>query len=331
MSPSATMVRSQRTTTAPSRVPAKRRISRWQRRERWTARLMTLPQVIPFITFGLIPIGWVVWISFTTYDGFGHPTFVGLQNYRLLWADSQWWHAVWVTFVFGFGKIIIEIPLALLLAVLLNKTGPGRGLFGTILFIPNCVSIAVMGIVFYYLLSPNSGAINEVLQKLHIISHPIDWLGGYHTALASLIGVGVWASLGLNTILFLVGLQTVPRELEESARIDGANEWQRFRHVALPALAPVLRVVVVLTLVFSMRSFDLVKTLTNGGPAGQTDVMFTYIFSYFFSSTRGVQFGYASAMAVVASGIISLVSLAYLAVSGPRFRTQLRHGTGAAR
>lgn len=287
----------------------------WQRHERWVGVLMTLPQFIPFLLFAILPLVYVVYISFTTYDGFTQPLWVGLQNYRNLLEDTAWWHSVWVTFVMAVAKIIIEIPLALLLAVLLSRKRPGGSVFRTIYFIPHVVSIAVMGIVFYFLLRPVDGIINGLLHGAHILNTPVDWLGHTTTAIGSIVAVGVWAGFGINTVLFLVGIQTIPPELQESAATDGATSWQRFRHVTLPLLTPILRIVTVLTIVYSLRSFDLIKTLTDGGPGGTTEVMFTYLFGYYFGSQHNAQFGYASALSVVASIIIAIVSLLYLYLS----------------
>jgi raffinose/stachyose/melibiose transport system permease protein len=134
----------------------------------------------------------------------------------------------------------------------------------------------------------------------------------------SLIVASAWFGFGVNTILFLVGLQTIPKEIYESAAVEGANAWQTFRYLVLPLLTPVLRVVVMLSIVFSMRAFDIVKTFTAGGPAGGTDVMFTNLFDYFFGGERGVQVGYASALAVIASIIITVLSVVYLLISRTR-------------
>ncbi|MFF1651022.1 carbohydrate ABC transporter permease [Streptomyces sp. NPDC058240] len=291
---------------------------RWQSRERLVGTFMALPSLIPLVLFALLPVAYVVFLSFTRYNGVTSPQWIGLDNYQLMFKDQSWWQAVLITLVFAVGQIVIGLPLSLLLATVLNSGIKGMGLFRGLFFLPYVISIAIIGIVFYFLLRPDNGVINGILQALNLISTDVDWLGSQGTALASLVLVGVWSNFGINMVFFLVALQTVSKDLLESAQLDGANAIQRFRHVSLPLLAPITRVVVVLSIVFSLRSFDLVKTLTDGGPAGQTDVMYTYLFDYFFGTDRGSQYGYASALAVVASIIAAVVSLVYMTVSRDR-------------
>jgi raffinose/stachyose/melibiose transport system permease protein len=292
--------------------------SGWRNRERAIGALMALPSLVPLVLFALLPVAYVVFLSFTRYNGVTTPEWIGIVNYQAMFRDQSWWQAVIITLIFAIGQIAIGLPLSLLLATVLNSGLKGVAVFRGIFFLPYVISIAVIGIVFYFLLRPVDGVINGILQSLRIISTDVDWLGSQGTALASLILVGVWSSFGINMVFFLVGLQTVPKDLLESAQLDGASSIQRFRHITLPLLAPITRVVVVLSIVFSLRSFDLVKTLTDGGPAGQTDVMYTYLFDYFFGTDRGSQYGYASALAVGASIIAAIVSLIYMAVSRDR-------------
>jgi raffinose/stachyose/melibiose transport system permease protein len=282
------------------------------------AVLMAAPALVPFIVFALVPIGYVVYLSFTRYNGVTDPVWVGIENYTLAIKDARWWASVGNTFVLAAGTILIEIPLSLLLATFLNSRLRGSSIFRTIYFVPYVVSIAVMGVVFFFLLRPVNGAINGLLQGIGVLPAPVDWLGSQPTAMGALIAVSVWAGFGINTVFFLVGLQTIPRELYESADIDGANKWQQFISISLPMLAPVFNVVLMLSIVFALRSFDIVKTLTDGGPAGGTEVMFTYIFDFFFGLDRGSQYGYASALAVIASIIIAIISMLYVTATRRR-------------
>lgn len=300
-------------TASPRRTPA------WKRRERRLSAVLSIPALLPFTLFVILPIFYALFLSFTEYNGFLTPEWVGLDNYRAVLGDDYWWQSVRNTFVLAFGQMVIEIPLALMLAVFLNRNLRFTGLFRTVFFLPHVISVAVMGVVFYFLFRPLDGVINELLQTVGLIGDDIDWLGSGDTAMLSLILVAVWFGFGVNTILFLVGLQTIPKEIYESASIDGAGSWRLLRSITLPLLTPILRVIVMLSIVFSMRTFDLVKTLTNGGPAGETDVMFTYLFNYYFGGLdRGSQYGYASALAVVASLIIAAISLIYLFFSRDR-------------
>ncbi|QOR71433.1 sugar ABC transporter permease [Ruania alkalisoli] len=302
-------------TAAPSGSPPATGRKPWRRRDRAIASVAVLPLLLPFVLFALVPIGYVVYLSFTKYNGVLDPVWVGLSNYEILITDTVWWRSVRNTLIFGAGSVVFEIPLALGLALLLNRRVRFGGGFRAIFFIPNVVSIAVIGIVFYFLLRPVDGVINGLLSWTGLVPEHYDWLGSGPSAMASLIAIGVWSGFGVNTVFFLVGLQTIPKEVVESATLDGATGWKHFWHITLPLLAPILRVVIMLTIIFTMRSFDIVKTLTDGGPAGQTEVMFTYLFGYFFSLDRGAQYGYASALAVVASIIIAIISLIYMRFS----------------
>lgn len=290
----------------------------WRDREKPIAALVTVPIVAPFVTFVLLPIGYVLYLSFTRFNGVGDPAWVGIDNYVTALGDESWWNAVGNTFILAAGHMVIEIPLALALAVLLNRKLFFGGAFRTIYFVPHVISAAVMGIIFYFLTRPVGGVVNGLLSPLGIFPPEMDWLGHPWTARLVLILASSWFGFGINTILFLVGLQTIPKELYESAAVEGASAWQRFRYIVIPLLAPVLRIVLMLTIVFSMREFDLVKTLTNGGPAGATDVMFTNLFNYFFGFDRAVQYGYASALGVIASIIVAILSVVYLYFSRNR-------------
>ncbi len=268
-----------------------------------------------FAAFVLLPLLYAVYLSFTRFNGVVDPVWVGLSNYESAWGDSAWWNSVRNTFILAFGGMAIEIPLSLFLAVLLNRALKLGGFFRTVYFVPHVISIAVMGVVFYFLLRPVDGVINGLLSPIGIVAADMDWLGSRPTALLSLILVGVWASFGVNTILFLVGMQTISRDIYEAARIDGAGSWKMFSRITVPLLSPILRIVVMLSIIFSMRSFDLVKTLTDGAPAGQTEVMFTYLFGYYFGLDHGAQYGYASALAVYAAIIVAILSVIYLYLS----------------
>jgi len=303
----------------PAAIAAQPRRQRtWRSKERPVAGLITLPLLVPFLLFVIVPIGYVIYLSFTRFNGIGDPRWIGIGNYVAAMSDQSWWRAVGNTFILGFGQMLIELPVALFLAILLNRRLRLGGVYRTIYFVPHVISVAVMGVVFYFLLRPLNGVINGLLSPLGLVDPQMDWLGHDWSARLVLIVASAWFGFGVNTVLFLVGLQTIPRELYESAAVEGANAWQQFRFIVLPLLAPVLRVVVMLSIVFSMRAFDIVKTLTGGGPAGATDVMFTNLFNYFFGYDRGVQYGYASALAVIASIIIGILSIVYLLLSRTR-------------
>jgi raffinose/stachyose/melibiose transport system permease protein len=273
---------------------------------------MLLPAFIPYAAFALIPIGWLVYYSFHRWNGFTDPTFVGLDNYARVGRDSQWWESVVTTLQFTGGRLILEVPLALALAYAFFRGVRGGTILRTIYFLPYVLSPAIIGIVFGFLLRHTGGPFNEFLLATSLVDSPVNFLGDATNALLSLIGVGVWAHVGINMLLFFAGMMTIPSELTESAAVEGAGEWQTFRHIVLPMLMPVARIVVLISIIGILRSFELVKTLTDGGPARATDVMFTYIYRFFFEPTAIPQIGYAAALGVSASVVIGIVSVVYL-------------------
>lgn len=295
--------------------------SLWKRiRENKSAYLMLLPVMIGFVALTLYPNVWVISLSFFKYDGITTPDFIGLENYiRMFTRDPGWWRAVGNTFIFAIGKLAVEMPLALFFALLLNRKIKGTGLFRGILFLPNITSTAVMSVVFALLFSAYNGYFNSMLLKLNILDRPVDWLGTMPAAMIVCILVSTWQSIGINTILFLAGLQGIPQDVYESADLDGAVGWKRFVHITMPLLARMVQVILMLAIIGSMQIFDLMKVLTGGGPSGATEVMMTKIYSYFFPSSYAAsvvsQVGYGSALGVVASLIIGVVTVIYLMAS----------------
>ncbi|MFT4030743.1 MAG: sugar ABC transporter permease, partial [Protaetiibacter sp.] len=186
----------------------RRRSGGWRARERRLAGAVGSVALLPFAGFALVPVAYVLVISFTRYNGVRDPTWVGLHNYQLAFADSSWWLSVVNTLVLAAGSIAIELPLSLLLAVLLNRAVRWTSGFRTIFFLPHVISIAVMGVIFYFILRPINGILNGLLKGIGVISADVDWLGSAPTAMAALIVVSVWSGFGINTIFFLVGLQT---------------------------------------------------------------------------------------------------------------------------
>lgn len=280
--------------------------------------LMLSPVIVGFFVFTLYPQVWVLSLSFFRYDGFREPTWLGLQNFvRLFQRDPLWWRSVWNTAYFTFGKLAIELPLALVLAVVLNRNLFGRHFFRGLFFLPHVTSTAIMALVFYFIYAPYQGILNGLLLSLGMIPEPIDWLGTGGIAMISTMMVSVWQNFGINMVLFLAGLQAIPDDLYESAEIDGANSVQQFFYITIPALGRMLQVIVMLAIIGSLKSFDLFRVLTRGGPGTDTTVMMLYIFNYFFD--RGAlgastvpQYGYASALGVVATVIIGAVTGFYL-------------------
>ena len=282
--------------------------------------LMITPMTIGFLLFSVYPIIWVLRWSFFKYNGYSEPVFVGLGNFiRVFSRDPAYWNSLKNTFLIAGMKMIFEIPLALVLAVLLNNKIKGSSFFRVVFFLPSVFSIAVVGLIFSILFGAYNGIVNAILKNIGLITQNISWFSDKGHAMFVIILVSLWTTFGLNMIYFLMGLQNISKSLYECASIDGANEVQQFFYITMPLVAPILQLVLMLSVLGTMKMTDLILVLTNGAPGGSTDVVMTYIFKYFFSygesAAMEVQFGYASSMAVVTAVILGIVTLIYLKVS----------------
>jgi len=212
--------------------------------------------------------------------------------------------------------LAIEIPLALLLAVLLQGQGRTAGFFRVTLFLPTIISTAIVGLIFSLMFGATQGVINMMLMKINLISKPVDWLGGKWTALMMIGFASIWAYVGINMIFFLMALQSVPKELYECATLDGCLRFRRFVRITLPMIGPIFRVVLLNAIIGSLKVTDLVLASTNGQPGGKTEVVMTYVFKYFTGmSGRRIDVGYASAMSLVTGIVLAASSFFYLKAS----------------
>ena len=282
--------------------------------------LMITPMTIGFLLFSVYPIIWVLRWSFFKYNGYSEPVFVGLGNFiRVFSRDPAYWNSLKNTFLIAGMKMIFEIPLALVLAVLLNNKIKGSSFFRVVFFLPSVFSIAVVGLIFSILFGAYNGIVNAILKNIGLITQNISWFSDKGHAMFVIILVSLWTTFGLNMIYFLMGLQNISKSLYECASIDGANEVQQFFYITMPLVAPILQLVLMLSVLGTLNMTVLILVLTNGARGGSTEVVMTYIFKYFFSygesAAMEVQFGYASSMAVVTAVILGIVTLIYLKVS----------------
>jgi len=277
------------------------------------AVLMLLPMLIGFFTFTYFPIVYIIRYSFTNFNGFVGE-FTGFDNFvRLFTRDTAFWQALVNTFILTGGKLLVEIPLALLFAVLLNKAIKGTSIFRVIMFLPSIISTAIVGLIFTLMFAAFRGVINTMLMNIGVISSSVDWFATRSTALFVIGTASVWAFLGVNIVFFLMALQGVPKEVYECAELDGAIGITKFFKITLPMIAPVFRVVLLNAIIGSIQVADLVLASTNGQPNGQTEVVMTHIFKHFFGlDGRRMEVGYASAMSVVTAIILGIITFIYL-------------------
>ena len=277
---------------------------------------MLAPMMLGFVIFTYVPIVYILRYSLYQSNGF-RETWIGLDNFvRVFTRDPAFWKSIVNVFILSIGKLAVEIPLALLLAVLLNKGLKATGFFWVALFLPAIISTAITGLIFSLMFASFNGIINGMLQSIGWIDKPISWFSHKGTAMLVLGMASVWNNFGINMIFFLMALQSVPVELYECANIDGITPFKKFFYITLPMIGPTFQAVLLMAIVGSLKMSDLILASTNGQPAGQTEVVMTYVFKYFFGyDGRTVEVGYASAMALVTGVILAAVSAVYMKCS----------------
>jgi multiple sugar transport system permease protein/alpha-1,4-digalacturonate transport system permease protein len=264
-----------------------------------------LPNFAGFAALTLFPVIMLFWYSTTDYNVFGKGRFIGIENFVQLVSDPQFQKALVNTVYFAVMNVPLTIIVSLGLALLLNSKIRGVAFFRTAAFFPYVTSIVAIAVVWNLLFSPDYGPINQALRAIGI-AHPPGWLTSPASAMPSVVIVNIWREMGYYMILFLAGLGTIPRELYEAARVDGANAWARFRFVTLPGLRPTMFFVTVILTIQSFKIFDLMLVLTGGGPGDATTVLAQFIYNKGFVENK---FGYASAASVVLFFLCLLVTL----------------------
>lgn len=278
-------------------------------RRRWVVVLAFLaPALALYGLFVVYPIAQGVRYSVFDWNGLQPLTdVVGLENFREAFRDPTFQGAMWHNTVIVGLTLLLQLPFAFFLAVLLDQNLKGRAVLRMLFFAPYMVSEVVTAVVWRQILRPD-GLLDSGVSA--ITGSPVEtlWLADPNVVLYTVFFVVSWKYFGFHMILMLAGLQQIPRELTEAAAVDGANWWQRLRHVTLPLLGPTIRVSVFLAIIGSLQLFDLVWVMTGGGPVNASNTMATYMIDWGF---RRSQFGYASAVSVLVFGVSLLVALAY--------------------
>jgi multiple sugar transport system permease protein len=288
------------------------------RRRRWRNTAVgwsfLLPNFAGFVILTLVPVSLLFYYAFTEWDVFGGATWTGLDNFRQMARDTSFWTALTNTFYYSAFHIPLTLGVSLALALLLNRKLRGVSFFRTVAFFPYITSIVAIAQIWNMLLSPGFGPVNEVLRWIGV-ANPPGWTTSADWSMPAVILVGTWRDMGYYMLLFLAGLQTIPAQLHEAARVDGANAWQRFRAVTLPGLRPTTFFVTVLITINSFKVFDVILVMTDGGPGQSTLVLSQYIFQKGFEEN---QFGYASAVSIVLFAICFLVTIIQFVVNKRR-------------
>lgn len=266
--------------------------------------LFILPSLVIFITFMIIPIFMGLYISLTDYDGFKTMNFVGLQNYAAMFKDSYFLVSFKNNIVYTLFTVPGTMILSLLLAVAVNKGIKGSSVFKTVFFFPYITSMVAVGIIWTLLFNPTVGPINNFIKSIGI-ANPPGWLLSTKSALPAVMIVTVWKWAGYYMIIFLAGLQGIPKQLYEASEVDGASGLTKFFHITLPLLSPTTFLILILLIINSFQVFDLINIMTEGGPGRATNVLVYRIYQEGF---KYMHFGYASAEAYFLFAIILIIT-----------------------
>ncbi|MGD2183739.1 carbohydrate ABC transporter permease [Lusitaniella coriacea] len=274
----------------------------WLDRDTVAAWIFLAPALLLLGVFLLFPILYLLGLSFTggSFTTAG-VRWIGLLNYRRLFVDPDFWHAIANTLYFTVATVIPSLIIPLILAVFLNRAIAPRGLLRSAYFIPSITSIVAVGLGFRWLFQ-DRGPINQFLELLGIDSIP--WLSSTIWAMPVLILLSTWKQIGFNMVVFLAGLQAIPQSRYEAAELDGANDWAQFWHITLPGLRPTLIFAMVTTAIFTLRSFEQIYVITGGGPLNSTNILVYYIYEQAFAL---FDFGYAAAAATILLAIALLL------------------------
>ncbi len=306
------MARSQVTTSSESaQAVARPRPKRRLRRGALLPYLWLLPALLVYTVFKLAPMIGGIWLALLRWDGVEPAQFIGLQNFVRMLDDEKLGPALLHNVQYALGTVVGKVVLSLLLALLLNQALRGRGVYRTALFMPVVMSFVVVGILWTWIFNDQVGLINNLLRALGLESLTRDWLGDPSVALWSLILVDIWKWYGFHMVIFLAGLQTIPQELYDAARVDGASRWQQFAHVTLPLLQPVMIVNVTLSLMGALNVFDIPYVMTQGGPVDATNVLALDIYIQAF---KFYKFGYSAALSYALFALVTVVALIQLKI-----------------
>jgi len=235
--------------------------------------------------------------------------FIGLGNYARLLRDEVFWLSLWNSFLWVFGSVSLQFVGGFAAALLLHQGFRGRALFRTLTLLPWIIPGVVVALIWEFLYQPNYGALNDVLARLGLMTEKVAWLSNPSLAMPAVIATNVWRGVPFFAIMLLAGLQAIPDELYEAARVDGAGVFERFRHLTLPMLRPIIVVATATRIIWTFNYADLIFVMTSGGPANATQITSTYTLMQAYSN---LDFGYAATLSVVLLVIMLTFTVLYL-------------------
>lgn len=274
--------------------------------------LFVAPFVIVFLIFNLYPVLRTLYLSFTDYQGFGDPVFVGLQNYERVLTDKFFWRDLWNTIKIWGVNIVLQLGLAFLLTIIFSDIKykvRGLSIYRALFYLPNLIAATSVAFLFKTLLDWKYGTINQILTGAGLMGSPVDWLGSTATAPYVISVIGAWMWFGNSFIMLMAGVQGISKDYFEAAAIDGAGRWKVFVKITLPLLKPILLYVGITSLIGGLQMFDLPFLMcggTIGNPSGSTQTVVMYLYKFGFETN---QVGFASAIAYTLFVIILVVSV----------------------
>ena len=274
----------------------------WLSKKRYKVGLM-LPTLLVYSIFIILPIAIAVYYSFTQYSGIGKPRFTGLKNYIRLFQDELFWVSFKNTMIMFILAFVLLLTLSFLIALLLNNKLRAVDFSKALIFSPAIISPIIVGIIWVYILDPNIGIINNVLDAIGADAFKQKWIGGETLSPYSIAIIYFWQQLGYLVTIFIAGLKMIPGDILEAVKIDGANAIQEIRYVTIPMMRTTISTVAVLIITGVFKIFEIVQQTTGGGPNHLSETLVTYSYSQTFSSG---DYGYGMSLATV-TFLISLI------------------------
>jgi multiple sugar transport system permease protein len=276
------------------------------------------PNFLGFALFTLVPLVFALILSFLRWDGANPIEFAGLGNFARLAADGIFWRAVRNTVLYTAGVVPLTMGASLLLAILLNQKIRARNFFRTVSFFPYVASLVAVAVVWNFIFSPTRGPVNNLLS--HLSGVPVEqlpqWAADRHWAIPTVIFFSVWKNMGYYMVIYLAGLQGVNAELYEAAGLDGASNWGKFIHVTLPQLAPTTFFILMMLVISSFKVYDIFINIFAGGDNQLTDTTRVLVYQIYNTAFRSLDFGYASAIAMVLFVLVTGITLVQFRFEG---------------
>lgn len=278
----------------------------------WNSYLFVLPALVFMAVFIVFPIIYNITLSFqdvNVYNLKGEHHFIGLSNYAKSLQDPVFYISLKNSFIFTVLSIFFQFSIGFALALFFNMRFPGRSLFRSLMLLAWMLPVVITGAVFQWMLSGDYGVLNYILQSLGLISKPYNWLSEANTALLGTIVANIWIGIPFNMIILLSGLQTLPAQLYEAAKLDGAGKLLQFKHITLPLMKPTILVLLMLGIIYTFKVFDLIFIMTAGGPVNASTVLPIYAYQLSFGT---FEFSQGAAVSMMMFVILIAVAVVYL-------------------